>query len=46
VTLAFEQTAGDALTVHLIVYGYAAFTAGRYPAGVGIVTGLRPGGYS
>jgi HK97 family phage major capsid protein len=27
------------LTVRLQVYGYAAFTAGRYPAGIGIVSG-------
>jgi HK97 family phage major capsid protein len=46
VTLAFEQTAGDSLTVHLIVYGYAAFSAGRYPSGVGVVRGLRTGGFS
>lgn len=39
VTLAFEQTSGTALTVNLICYGYAAFTAGRYPAASGAVTG-------
>ena len=42
VTLAFEQQAGTALSVRLIVYGYVAFTAGRYPAACGIVTGLDP----
>jgi HK97 family phage major capsid protein len=39
VTLSFEQQAGTSLQVQLIVYGYAAFTAGRYPASVGAVTG-------
>jgi HK97 family phage major capsid protein len=29
--LRFEQTLGQNLTVKLVVYGYAAFTAGRYP---------------
>lgn len=29
--LRFEQTLGNQLTVKLVVYGYAAFTAGRYP---------------
>jgi HK97 family phage major capsid protein len=39
VTLSFEQQAGTSLQVQLIVYGYAAFTAGRYPAAAGAVTG-------
>jgi HK97 family phage major capsid protein len=39
VTLSFEQQAGTALTVELIAYGYAAFTAGRYPAASGYVYG-------
>jgi HK97 family phage major capsid protein len=39
VTLSFEQQAGSSLQVQLIVYGYAAFTAGRYPGGVGLVSG-------
>jgi HK97 family phage major capsid protein len=39
VTLAFEQTGATALTVNLICYGYVAFTAGRYPAASGAVTG-------
>ena len=30
-TLALEQQAGTSLQVQLIAYGYAAFTAGRYP---------------
>lgn len=42
VTLAFEQTSGTALTIQLIAYGYAAFTAGRYPGASGTVTGLTP----
>lgn len=39
VTLAFEQTNGTALQVQLICYGYAGFTAGRYPAASGVVSG-------
>lgn len=39
VTLTFEQTTGTALTVNLVFYGYAAFTAGRYPGSVGVVSG-------
>jgi hypothetical protein len=42
VTLAFEQQAGTSLQVQLVAYGYAAFTAGRYPAACGKVTGLVP----
>ncbi len=37
--LRFEQTLGNQLTVKLVVYGYIAFTAGRYPTAVGIVGG-------
>ena len=37
--LRFEQTLGNQLTVKLVVYGYIAFTAGRYPTSVGIVGG-------
>jgi HK97 family phage major capsid protein len=37
--LRFEQTLGNQLTVKLVVYGYAAFTAGRYPTAVGVVGG-------
>jgi HK97 family phage major capsid protein len=39
VTLSFEQQAGTSLQVQLIAYGYAAFSAGRYPAASGIVSG-------
>lgn len=38
-TLKFEQTLGTALTVTLVAYGYAAFTAGRFPTAVGLVGG-------
>jgi len=38
--LRFEQTLGQNLTVKLVVYGYAAFTAGRYPQAVAKVGGL------
>lgn len=37
--LRFEQTLGNQLTIKLVVYGYAAFTAGRYPTSVGVVGG-------
>lgn len=37
--LRFEQTLGNQLTVKLVVYGYYAFTAGRYPKAVGKVGG-------
>lgn len=40
----FEQTLGNQLTVKLVVYGYAAFTAGRYPGAVGKIGGLDTGG--
>ena len=39
VTLSFEQQAGTSLQVQLVCYGYAAFTAGRYPAATGVVSG-------
>lgn len=39
VTLAFEQQAGTSLQVQLVCYGYSAFTAGRYPAASGVVSG-------
>lgn len=38
--LRFEQTLGQNLTTKLIAYGYAAFTAGRYPQAVGKVGGV------
>lgn len=37
--LRFEQTLGNQLTTKLVVYGYIAFTAGRYPTAVGVVGG-------
>lgn len=37
--LRFEETTGDSLTTKLVVYGYTAFTAGRYPKGVATVGG-------
>jgi hypothetical protein len=43
--LRFEQTLGNQLTVKLVVYGYAAFAAGRYPTSVGIVGGNSAAGF-
>lgn len=43
--LRFEETTGGSLTVKLVAYGYAAFTAGRYPASVGIVGGNSGAGF-
>lgn len=43
--LSFEQTTGGSLTTKLVVYGYAAFTAGRYPAAVGKVGGNSAAGF-
>lgn len=37
--LRFEETNGGSLSVKLVVYGYSAFTAGRYPKGVATVGG-------
>lgn len=37
--LRFEQTLGNQLTVKLVVAGYAAFTAGRFPTSTGVVGG-------
>lgn len=37
--LRFEETLGNQLTVKLVVYGYVAFTAERYPLGVSIIGG-------
>lgn len=34
-----EQTAAGNLTVKLVVYGYSAFTAGRYPGAHGTISG-------
>lgn len=38
--LSFEQTSGGNLTTKLVVYNYAAFTAGRYPGAVAKVGGV------
>jgi len=38
--LRFDQTLGGNLTVKLVTYGYAAFTAGRYPTAFGKTGGL------
>lgn len=37
--LRFEATSPGSLTVKLVVYGYAAFTAARYPGSVSMITG-------
>ena len=37
--LRFEETAGGNLTTKLVVYGYAAFTAGRFPKSVSVISG-------
>lgn len=37
--LRFEETNGGKLSVKLVVYGYCAFTAGRYPTAVSKITG-------
>lgn len=42
--LRFEETGGGNLTTQLVAYGYAAFTAGRYPSAVGRVGGVDTGG--
>lgn len=41
--LRFEQTLAGQLTVKLVAYGYAAFTAARYPLATGIVGGNDTG---
>jgi hypothetical protein len=38
--LRFEQTLGNQLTVKLVCYAYAAFSAGRYPVAFSKVGGL------
>jgi HK97 family phage major capsid protein len=43
--LRFEQTLGNALTTTLVSYGYAAFTAGRYPKAVSLVGGNSAAGF-
>jgi HK97 family phage major capsid protein len=37
--LRFDATTAGSLQVKVVVYGYAAFTAGRYPAGISTVGG-------
>jgi HK97 family phage major capsid protein len=37
--LKFEETIAGSLTIKLVVYGYAAFSAGRYPLGTSIISG-------
>ncbi len=37
--LRFEETTGGSLTTKVVVYGYSAFTAGRYPASVSVISG-------
>jgi HK97 family phage major capsid protein len=37
--LRFDQTVGQNLTIKLVIYGYAAFTAGRYPQAVARIGG-------
>jgi hypothetical protein len=38
-SLRFEATNAGSLTVKTVVYGYAAFTAERYPLAASIVSG-------
>ena len=38
-SLRFEATGASALTVKTVVYGYAAFTAERYPLAASIISG-------
>jgi len=42
--LRFEQTLGNQLTVKLVAYNYAAFTAARFPTAVGVVGGNASAG--
>src|SRR5262249_38488034 len=39
VTVTFDQPLGPQLALQLVAYGYAAFTAGRYPAASGVASG-------
>jgi HK97 family phage major capsid protein len=43
--LRFEQTTGGSLTVKLVAYGYAAFTAGRFPTATAIIGGNAAAGF-
>ena len=38
--LRFDQTLGGQLTIKMVAFGYSAFTAGKYPAGVSVISGL------
>lgn len=37
--LRFEQTLGGQLTIKIVAFGYSAFTAGKYPAGISVISG-------
>jgi len=37
--LRFEQTLGGQLTIKLVAFGYSAFTGGKYPAGISVISG-------
>lgn len=37
--LNFDQTTAGSLTIKAVVYGYAAFSAGRYPLAASIISG-------
>ena len=37
--LRFEQTLGGQLTIKMVAFGYSAFTAGKYPSGVSVISG-------
>lgn len=43
--LKFEQTLGNQLTVKLVAYNYAAFTAGRYPTASSVIGGNAGAGF-
>ncbi|MFG3418739.1 phage major capsid protein [Micromonospora sp. NPDC048063] len=43
--LKFEQTLGQNLTIKLVLFNYAAFTAGRYPAAFGVAGGNSGAGF-
>ena len=43
--LRFEQTLGNQLTVKLVAYNYAAFTAARYPTAVSQIGSNAAGGF-
>jgi hypothetical protein len=37
--LSFDATGAGSLTVKSVVYGYSAFSAGRYPAAASVISG-------